>query len=486
MTYPILNGTATATVHPQFHNAYVDVKAHYGAVGDGVADDTAAIQAAVDSLNLAGGTVFFPPGTYLISSPGIVIPADNPVAPGTGRTDVGNGLRLTGYGAFLMTTDATSILSREMPAQYSPGAVAASRLLITVEGLRFLGDGTAGQVGLDLIASYGARIVDCYAISLDVGFRLTFCLMAHVQNCLAMGCLSYGFQARSGAGVFTGGTVDNSGSNHTVFESCQDQSALLAAYHIRASSGVRLVDCIAEGGATPDYAVDFAANSSSVKAFEVKNMHVEYAPSEAILKIQMDVGGTAIVDQLWCSVQNLVFIDATNAAASTIIVRNIPWWPSGSQFKHGSATPYGHPVWIFQGGVGQIYGSNADIRTTASWVDAIVPVYIYIDQYIAYAGNPASYLFPINGVLAIGGTVVPNILGFAPDYTTGADVTLSRSAANVMSMGAGDSLRHPGTVHGSLPAASGFAAGSQFYCITDKQPLWSDGSAWIEADGTSH
>lgn len=38
----------------------------FGAVGDGVADDTAAIQAAIDSVNKLG-TVFFPKGTYKIT-----------------------------------------------------------------------------------------------------------------------------------------------------------------------------------------------------------------------------------------------------------------------------------------------------------------------------------------------------------------------------------------------------------------------------------
>jgi len=66
------------------------------------------------------------------------------------------------------------------------------------------------------------------------------------------------------------------------------------------------------------------------------------------------------------------------------------------------------------------------------------------------------------------------------------DVTMERSAANVVSMGSGDSLRHPGAAHASLPSAAGFAAGSQFYCTTDKQPIWSDGAGWYEADGTGH
>lgn len=40
----------------------------FGAVGDGVTDDTAAIQAAIDSLGAVGGVVEVPPGTYKVSS----------------------------------------------------------------------------------------------------------------------------------------------------------------------------------------------------------------------------------------------------------------------------------------------------------------------------------------------------------------------------------------------------------------------------------
>lgn len=40
----------------------------FGAVGDGVTDDTAAIQAAISSLVSTGGTVYFPTGRYVITS----------------------------------------------------------------------------------------------------------------------------------------------------------------------------------------------------------------------------------------------------------------------------------------------------------------------------------------------------------------------------------------------------------------------------------
>ncbi|MGH7451063.1 MAG: glycosyl hydrolase family 28-related protein, partial [bacterium] len=40
----------------------------FGAKGDGIADDTTAIQAAIDALPNDGGVVFFPSGIYNITS----------------------------------------------------------------------------------------------------------------------------------------------------------------------------------------------------------------------------------------------------------------------------------------------------------------------------------------------------------------------------------------------------------------------------------
>jgi parallel beta-helix repeat protein len=47
--------------------AYRNVK-DYGALGNGIHDDTAAIQAAINSLPTTGGTVFIPAGTYMIDT----------------------------------------------------------------------------------------------------------------------------------------------------------------------------------------------------------------------------------------------------------------------------------------------------------------------------------------------------------------------------------------------------------------------------------
>src|SRR6266542_6370342 len=48
-------------IHPKL-NAVIDVKNDFGAVGDGTADDTAAVQAGLNAASWA--QVWVPPGTY--------------------------------------------------------------------------------------------------------------------------------------------------------------------------------------------------------------------------------------------------------------------------------------------------------------------------------------------------------------------------------------------------------------------------------------
>jgi hypothetical protein len=62
----LLTGAVGKTVHQKLQEI-VSVK-DFGATGNGTTDDTAFIQAAIDSFPAAGGTLHFPPGTYKVTA----------------------------------------------------------------------------------------------------------------------------------------------------------------------------------------------------------------------------------------------------------------------------------------------------------------------------------------------------------------------------------------------------------------------------------
>lgn len=84
-------GTAQRTAQSWMNDAFVSVKNH-GAIGDGVADDTDAINLAIAYLaTIGGGTLFFPQGTYKVTSE-ILIDSSNIRLMGTGKRGINPGV----------------------------------------------------------------------------------------------------------------------------------------------------------------------------------------------------------------------------------------------------------------------------------------------------------------------------------------------------------------------------------------------------------
>lgn len=83
-----------------------DVK-NYGAVGNGVADDTVAIQAAITALGSTGGIVYLPPGDYLLngSSPLNLSSSITLQGAGHGATTIRVGASFTGSSAITVSSD---------------------------------------------------------------------------------------------------------------------------------------------------------------------------------------------------------------------------------------------------------------------------------------------------------------------------------------------------------------------------------------------
>jgi hypothetical protein len=96
-------GAVTRTVDSKLKDV-VSVK-DFGAVGDGVADDAAAVQAAIDTVETLGGSVLFPPGKYLFGSQVTINRTGAPL--GGGFVGERN-LLISGYGAEIRTSGAIS------------------------------------------------------------------------------------------------------------------------------------------------------------------------------------------------------------------------------------------------------------------------------------------------------------------------------------------------------------------------------------------
>jgi len=120
----------------------------FGAVGDGVTDDRAAIQAAVDqALSTGGGAVYLPHGTYLVKSPGL----------NCDTTKYTDGPRGSNGVPFVFFGDGTHVTSITTPATGQPGALTTGQLI------EFY---TAGPVGMlrDMVISAPYGNFNCVGV----------------------------------------------------------------------------------------------------------------------------------------------------------------------------------------------------------------------------------------------------------------------------------------------------------------------------------
>ena len=124
----------------------------YGAVGDGVTDDTTAIRSAFNAVNTAGGgTVFFPKGVYVIT-PTIRIYSNTTVIGDKGES--------------IVIVDQTYAQSGAMFQIGNSTSGAATTTNVHVRGMTFRGSETYGdpQGGLGIMGTWNAKhisFVDC-------------------------------------------------------------------------------------------------------------------------------------------------------------------------------------------------------------------------------------------------------------------------------------------------------------------------------------
>ena len=120
----------------------------FGAYGNGIKDDTAAIQVAIDEAMTTGGVVYFPPGIYPIST-SLLVQADNVHLMGTGRNS-------------LIKPNASFPNNTQMIWVQGPGGAGNFRQGFAMSDLNLQCTVPTGCTGLQLDSTYYAYVKNCF------------------------------------------------------------------------------------------------------------------------------------------------------------------------------------------------------------------------------------------------------------------------------------------------------------------------------------
>ena len=220
-------------------NEVVSVK-DFGAVGDGVTDDTSAIQAAIGATQVTGGSLFFPQGTYNITEELVIDYTGKTGAPNTNPTRldlIGDG---KGNSVLNIKTDGINGLKiiGDNPL------TTASHGYFTIRGLAFTGSSptprTANGLRIDDIAY--CTVDECTFHNLNVGMHLH-------------GALSNKFSGlifnESVKGVVTTKSTGASGPHANYWSGCEFRMLTSLAYDaFETTSQAVFIGCQIEGNGT--------------------------------------------------------------------------------------------------------------------------------------------------------------------------------------------------------------------------------------------
>lgn len=176
-TTPAVNAAWLNDVNDRVYDDVINVK-NYGAVGDGITNDTAAIQAALDA---AGSTteVIFPKGTYLCS-------ASLKLTNASGKDFQG---RITGQKAIINfsnagnSTDADSAMQHGFeayPVTNGSGGDITGMRNVQIKGLEI--NGPAHGASIYLANSQDTTIQDCKLKTNRYGIATECCINTKIQN----------------------------------------------------------------------------------------------------------------------------------------------------------------------------------------------------------------------------------------------------------------------------------------------------------------
>lgn len=460
--------------HGRVISIWENVK-HHGAKGDGVTNDATAIQAAVTALPSTGGTVYFPPGTYLVST-GITCGGKVVKFKGAGMRVsnlVGTGITILNLSTSRSSAEALTISDTNSSNNASTIALQVGvstadtptvhwklhHVELVGKNLSNTDDLTTNGTGLKLYSALEGVVDACVIKYWNVGILhatngVSVPSNANHINGTQIRVNTTGISIPSGTcgNFFMMGTILE--GNSTGLNGAGVCYYTLVANHFENNLGSQIDWTISDGAMRSlgnFYGYDLAITGGAYKHSSIADL----------LNRPIAHSGTGVLH-----VMAQVLNPGQTMTGTGRTVEYGDEYDGGFAATNGSTTAF-----TLTGFVGVhvddiLYTSEAVRSTKALSTDTA------FDHYITGDVSPR-WAITANGM-------------YMGDGTAAVDTRFFRQGARNPSVESNNAFRTGFSAHGSLPAANSFAAGSMFYCSTDKQPLWTDGTNWVEADGSNH
>jgi len=253
----------------------------FGATGNGVTDDTAAIQAAINAAQVAGGQVLIPAGSYKITAALAITSMVTILGVGY-QGDQINLLQSTGYkasvlvcgtnnGCFSIATNGSVLIEKLQivyPSRPSAGIAAI-----------FL-DAAAGPTSFNAYSTFR----DIHVIGADIGFKTGSATSYTVDRCNFQGCWNLSMDLKC---------INNPGAGDNNITGCTLSSSAVAAHILMESGGgQRIVNNKLNGGAIGIYILSAVATAFGMSPTIISDNSIETLNNNAFGILAQRPSGT--------------------------------------------------------------------------------------------------------------------------------------------------------------------------------------------------
>lgn len=266
----------------------------FGAVGDGVTDDTAAIQAALNASVGVGHTILMPSGTYKITST-LQWPIEWPVSL------IGEGIEATNIN-YTGSADAFDMADAGASTKYVKSSI---------ESLCLIGNGSTSVNGINIRQAYAIALRNIRIYNFEVGVRIEWTWSVILDFVRIDACSQVGLELHSEAnniscycceflnnakGIYTAGARAVLFSGSTIEANTQYGAYITANSTDSQSENIVFHGCYIEGNTTNDIRIILDSGAVSPQTIVIRDCYFVGMDTKAAFAIRVDQADHVVVD----------------------------------------------------------------------------------------------------------------------------------------------------------------------------------------------